>query len=119
MTNTVVPNRDAAIYCNSMLFSPIFIYGCRQTLKKPLGVNLTNMFMSSFYPCRYQKHKKTVKSSVSFCTLGSSCVKADHKILVKSSLGLTRDNKGLKIWTNGMEIMESWKVITFVFWSDF
>ncbi len=34
------------------------------------GVNFTNMFTSSFYLCRSQKRKNSVKSSVSFCAFG-------------------------------------------------
>jgi len=34
------------------------------------GVDFTSMFMLSFYTCKSQKRKKTVKSSVSFCAFG-------------------------------------------------
>ncbi len=44
------------------------------------GVDFTNMLKSSFYTQRSQKHKKTVTSSVSFSLLGSSKVKAAHKM---------------------------------------
>jgi len=63
------------------------------------GVNFTNMFTSSFYAPRSQKHKKTVKSPVSFCIpkaqkktdnltvfsalSGSALVKAASKKIVK------------------------------------
>jgi len=35
-----------------------------------LGVDFTNLFTSSFYLCRSQKCKMTVKSLVSFCAFG-------------------------------------------------
>jgi len=60
--------------CNSQIF---FI-----TLKSR-GVDFTNMFTQSFYAQRSQKRKKTVKSSVSFALLGSPCIKAALKMLVK------------------------------------
>jgi len=42
------------------------------------------MLTRSFYASKSQKHKKTVKSSLSFLRfLGFVCVKAAHKMLVK------------------------------------
>ncbi len=49
------------------------------------GVDFTNIFTDCFYPCKFQKRKKTVKSSVSFVLLGSGCTKAARKTLVKST----------------------------------
>ncbi len=53
-------------------FPPIFTLWGRfhqhQTVR--LSQGLTNMFIRSFYALRSQKHQKTVKLSVSFCTFG-------------------------------------------------
>jgi len=43
------------------------------------------MFTLSFYAPISLKHKKTVKSSVSFVLLGSACVNVSRKILMKST----------------------------------
>jgi len=43
------------------------------------GRGISSTFLRSFYVRRSQKHKKTVKSSVFLCFLGSACVKAVHK----------------------------------------
>jgi len=52
---------------------------CKMLMKLTPGVYFIYMLTSSFYVRRSQKHKKTVKSSVSFCTLEicvqKSCLK--------------------------------------------
>jgi len=53
-------------------------------MKLTPGVNFTNMFMSNFYARRSQKQKMTVDLAVIFAPLVSTCVKAAHKMLVKS-----------------------------------
>ncbi len=57
-------------------------------MKLTPGVDLTNIFTCSFYVCIYHKHKKIVKSSVSFCALWSAHVKAPCKMLVKLATDL-------------------------------
>jgi len=47
-------------------------------------------FTSSFCAHRSQKHKNTVKSVVPFALLGSTCLKAAHKILVKLTPGFVK-----------------------------
>jgi len=51
------------------------------------GVTFINMFMQSFYTRRSQKHKMTDDFSVIFALLGSTVVKASHKMLMKLTLG--------------------------------
>ena len=47
------------------------------------GVNFINVFARSFYARRFQKQKKLLEQTVFFALLGSACVKAAHKMLVK------------------------------------
>ena len=47
------------------------------------GVNFINVFMHSFYAHRSQNCKKLLDLTVSFALLGSVCVKAARKMLVK------------------------------------
>ncbi len=60
------------------LFYAFGIYERKMLLKLMAGVNVTKLLIGSSYVCRSQKHKKTVKSSVSFCAFGiftrKSCV---------------------------------------------
>ncbi len=58
----------------------------------PSGINIINMVMNSFYACRSQKHKKTVKSSVSFFPFVICTKKAAGKMLVKSTPGVDFTN---------------------------
>ncbi len=59
-------------------------------MKLTPGVNFTNMFTSSFYLPKSQKCKKTFKSSVYFLLLGSVCLKAARKTIVKLIPGITK-----------------------------
>ena len=52
------------------------------------GVNFVNVFTPSFYECRSQKHKKLLDFTAFFALLGSTGVKAAHKMLVKLTHGL-------------------------------
>jgi len=54
---------------------------------KTTGRMLMFMFMQAFYAI--PKHQNSVKPTVSFCTLGSVCVKASavHKLLMKLTPG--------------------------------
>jgi len=47
------------------------------------GVNFTNMFTHSFWACRSKKHKKTDNLTVFFTLLGSKCIKAARRTLMK------------------------------------
>jgi len=51
----------------------------------PSGVDFTNILRAAFFARTFQKHKKTLMTRLSFCTLGSALVKAAHKMLVKST----------------------------------
>ena len=55
-----------------------------------LGVNFINVFMRSFYALRSQKRKKMLDLTDFFALLGSACVKAAHKMLVKLTPGAER-----------------------------
>ena len=46
-------------------------------------VNFTNVITHSFYARRSQKRKKLLELTVFFALLGSTCVKAAHKMLMK------------------------------------
>ena len=43
--------------------------------------------MCSFYACRSQKHKKLLELTLFFALLGSACIKAAHKTLMKLTQG--------------------------------
>ena len=47
------------------------------------GVNFINVFTCSFYACKFRKRKMLLELTVFFALLGSACVKAEYKILVK------------------------------------
>jgi len=54
-----------------------------------LGVNFTNILCKAFkYPNPKSSEKNTVKPAVFFVLLGSSRVKAAHKMLVKLTPGV-------------------------------
>jgi len=56
-----------------------------QNGNKPTGVNFINMFMRSFYTCRSQKCKRQSHHQCLIVPLGSLCIKAACKMLVKST----------------------------------
>ena len=49
----------------------------------PPGVNFINVFTHSFYACRSQKRKKAPWVECLFAILGSACIRATCKMLVK------------------------------------
>ena len=53
-------------------------------------VNFINVLTHSFYTRRSQKRKKLLELTVFFVLLGSACVKAAHKMLVKLTAGLKK-----------------------------
>jgi len=57
-------------------------------VKLPIGVNLINVLRATFTHTDPERGKKTVKLSVFFTLLGSVCVKAARRMLVKLILGL-------------------------------
>ena len=59
---------------------------------RPQGVNFINVFTSSFYARRSRKRKKLLKCP--FALLGSECMKAARKLLVKLTLDLVFSLKG-------------------------
>jgi len=59
------------------------------------------MFMRSFYACKSQKCKKTDGLTVFFCTLGSACLKATHKMLVKFTPGVGQTYREHMVVSNG------------------
>ncbi len=52
-------------------------------VKSTPGVDFTNMFTCSFYTRRSQRHKMMDELTFIFALLGSACLKAAHKMLMK------------------------------------
>ena len=61
--------------------------------KLGIGVNFINVITRSFYAHRSQKRKKMLDLTVFFALLGSACVKAACKMLVKLTPDLHDMNK--------------------------
>ena len=55
-------------------------------VKLTLGVNFINVFTRSFYVHRSQKCMNLLELTVFFALLGSGCVKAARKMLLKLTL---------------------------------
>ncbi len=60
------------------------------------GVDFAEIFTSSFYACSSQKHKNSVKLSISFTLLGSTGAKAASRTLMKLTPGCQSGKKERK-----------------------
>ncbi len=66
------------------------------------GVNLTNILRKAFTRANPKSTKMTVKSSILFALLGSTCLKASRKMLVNLTPGayqMSSANSGKKMLT--------------------
>jgi hypothetical protein len=71
--------KSSCQYLFTLLVSTGTKAACRMLMKLTPGLDFENMFVSSFYKRRFQKHKKTVNSSVSFCSFGICLCKSCSK----------------------------------------
>jgi len=60
--------------------------------RSPPGVNYTNIFTRRFYKRSSQKHKSQSSCQYLFTLLGSACVKAVRRTLMKLSPGVNFNN---------------------------